>query len=156
MTGVYPRFFFDIDLDCDLPDGRGTGISLLSSTTHSLESPTPRVRITTKYCSHCCHCTHCRCSYLDHSNALALLTDILSGLSGPSVRRVAEIASFVFPPAALISGIPIFSIVIRYVSVRVCVCVCVGLPACLPACLSACLSVSLSLRDRCDRLRSTG
>ena len=40
--------------------------------------------------------------------------DILSGLSGDGVRKAAEIASFVFPPAALISGIPIFSIVIRY------------------------------------------
>jgi hypothetical protein len=40
--------------------------------------------------------------------------DLLSGLTGPGVAKLAEVASFVFPPAALISGIPIFSIVIRY------------------------------------------
>ena len=40
--------------------------------------------------------------------------DLLSGLTGPSISKFAQAASFVFPPAALISGIPIFSIVIRY------------------------------------------
>lgn len=40
--------------------------------------------------------------------------DLLSGLTGDSISKFAQAASFVFPPAALISGIPIFSIVIRY------------------------------------------
>ena len=40
--------------------------------------------------------------------------DLLSGLTGHGISKFAQAASFVFPPAALISGIPIFSIVIRY------------------------------------------
>lgn len=40
--------------------------------------------------------------------------DLLSGLTGPAISSFTQAASFVFPPAALISGIPIFSIVIRY------------------------------------------
>jgi hypothetical protein len=40
--------------------------------------------------------------------------DLLSGLTGDSISKFTQAASFVFPPAALISGIPIFSIVIRY------------------------------------------
>lgn len=35
-------------------------------------------------------------------------------MTGDGVRKFAEVSSFIFPPAALISGIPVFAIVIRY------------------------------------------
>ena len=41
-------------------------------------------------------------------------TDLLASLSTPETSTVAQIATYLFPWAALVSGIPILSIVIRY------------------------------------------
>merc|ERR1719171_625582 len=40
--------------------------------------------------------------------------DILSALSRPDSGSIGRFASFIFPPTALVSGIPVFSIVTRY------------------------------------------
>ena len=41
-------------------------------------------------------------------------TDLLASLSTPETSTIAQIATYLFPWAALVSGIPIYSIIIRY------------------------------------------
>ena len=41
-------------------------------------------------------------------------SDLLAALSSPKTGTAARVATYLFPPMALVSGIPIFSIIIRY------------------------------------------